>query len=93
MVNIKYYFEYYYSDNAICTYCACILKECVLFCRKQSKLDQALEELDEKDADNVNLSKRSTKKKRDSYDYINTVQMLGELWTRLAVVEYNFTIT
>ena len=44
--------------------------------RKKDKVDIALEELEEKDTDNVNLTKRS--KKRDSYDYLNTVQMLGE---------------
>ncbi len=42
----------------------------------------AIEEFDDKDADNVNLSARSrspsARKRRDSYDYTDTVQLLGK---------------
>ena len=40
-------------------------------------------EFDERDIENVNFNNKSrsgsARKRRDSYDYINTVQMLGEL--------------
>ena len=40
-----------------------------------------MEEFDEKDADNVNLTSRSrspsARKRRESYDYADTVQLLG----------------
>ena len=50
------------------------------YLRKPDKLDIALEEFDEKEADNVNLAKgrsSGSKKRRESYDYFDTVQLLG----------------
>ena len=39
-------------------------------------------DIDERDIENVNFNNRSrsssARKRRDSYDYMNTVQMLGE---------------
>ncbi len=51
--------------------------------REDDPVDLALQELEEKDTDNVNFSARnrtpSARKRRESYDYVDTVQLLGKI--------------
>ena len=54
------------------------------FHRKEDHVEAALQELEHKDTEAVNLDKKaksrvaSAKKRKDSYDFANTVQLLGE---------------
>ena len=50
-------------------------------------------DIDERDIENVNFNNRSrsssARKRRDSYDYMNTVQMLGEYFNWDNVMDLN----
>ena len=53
----------------------------MFFYRESKAEENAAQDFDEKDADNVSFGRRSraqsARKRRDSYDYVDTVQLLG----------------
>ena len=49
-------------------------------CSTETDESAGFQDIDERDVDNVNLhaAARTSRRRRESYDYINTVQMLGQ---------------